>query len=391
MIDNKIDKADFDEIEGVIIKKIRNRKKKLEKIAAAETKLVSKEITATPEQTEMIASKDKIEQQIQELEEIRKGVHKECKTILTKHQKIVKNLKTGESNEDKTIKETLGSVADALLVNLLQNEYHVKDLVGKEETVGLEALMLPLKNLFTPPGHQLVYSRAKDCFLELFVNFVKGTKDIIPGSDTTYSKLLADIRGIPVDAVNHSYKLAPVVAAPVVHHGYVEETKEVVRAEPVHASAPREGEWNGFHQQDEVDDNDQNREEEDRKPTIEELVEEDVKRDMVKGVPEFKNKNKEFIDEDGFQHVKPHQRTELEHNILRGKGRRGGQKGRRGETQRLKVYGGKDPKVRGRGRGAHVHHDKHGINEDGKKIRTAHGKHSTWKQGEVRVDAPPTE
>ena len=77
MIDNKIDKVDFDEIEGVIIKKIRNRKKKLEKIAAAETKLVSKEITATPEQTEMIASKDKIEQQIQELEEIRKGVHKE--------------------------------------------------------------------------------------------------------------------------------------------------------------------------------------------------------------------------------------------------------------------------------------------------------------------------
>jgi hypothetical protein len=391
MIDDKLDKVDFEEIEGVIIKKIRNRKKKLEKIAATESKVVSKEITATPEQAEMIASKDKIEQQIQELEEIRKGVHKECKTILTKHQKIVKNLKSGESNKDKTIKETLGSVADALLVNLLQNEYHVKDFVGKEETVGLEAIMLPLKNLFNPPGHQLVYSRAKECFLELFVNFVKGTEDIIPGSDTTYSKLLADIRHIPADAVNHSYKLAPVVAAPVVHHGYVEETKQVARVEPVHASNHREGEWNGNHQQDDEDDNEQYRGEEDRKPTIEELVEEDVKRDMVKGIPEFKNKNKEFIDEDGFQHVKPHQRPELEHNILKGKGRRGGQKGRRGETQRLRVYGGKDPKVRGRGRGAHVHHDTHGIDEDGKKIRTAHGKHSTWKAGKVRVDVPPTE
>jgi hypothetical protein len=404
MSEDKLDKTDFEELEAVIIKKLRNRKKKLEKIVATENKVVSKEIKPTPEQEEMIASKEKVEQQIQEFEEIRRGVHKESKKIIAKHNKIVKDLKTGEANKENTIKETLGSVADALLVNLLQNEYHTTHLVGKEETVGLEALMIPLKNLFTPPGNQIVYSKAKECFLELFVNFAKGSEDIIPGSDTTYSKLLSDIRNIPAESIQTSYKLNVVESAPVVHHVHVEETKQAVRSEHTHAPAPRQGGWNQDEQQDDEDVNEHDVVEEEAKPTIEQLVEEDVRKDMVKGIPAYKNKDKEFIDEDGFVRVKPHTRPDFEHNVLRGKGRRGGKKGRNGETERLRVNDGKGPRgtrgrgargergTRGRGRGGQIHNDKHDIDENGNKIKTAHGKHSHWKKGEVRVEqTQPTE
>jgi hypothetical protein len=71
-------------------------------------------------------------------------------------------LKDGETNQANTIERTLGTIADALLVNLLQNEYNVSDLLGQEERVGLEALMLPVKSLFNPPADQLSYSRARE-------------------------------------------------------------------------------------------------------------------------------------------------------------------------------------------------------------------------------------
>lgn len=81
---------------------------------------------------------------------------------MDKHNKIIKELKSGEANKEKIEREILNAVADALLVNLLQNEYNVKNLLGSDESVGLEAILVPLKNLVTPPHEQLVYSRARD-------------------------------------------------------------------------------------------------------------------------------------------------------------------------------------------------------------------------------------
>jgi hypothetical protein len=71
-------------------------------------------------------------------------------------------LQKGETNQEKTIQKTLNATADALLVNLLQNEYNVKNLLGSDESEGLEAMLVPLKNLVTPPHGQLVYNRARD-------------------------------------------------------------------------------------------------------------------------------------------------------------------------------------------------------------------------------------
>jgi seryl-tRNA synthetase len=157
-----LDKKDFHEIESVVSKKLRNKKKKMEKIISTENKIVAKEIKPTEEQIEMVESKDKVQEQIQELEDMKKLLKTECNKVLTKHTKIVKELKDGETNQANTIERTLGTIADALLINLLQNEYNVSDLLGQEERVGLEALMLPVKSLFNPPADQLSYSRARE-------------------------------------------------------------------------------------------------------------------------------------------------------------------------------------------------------------------------------------
>lgn len=71
-------------------------------------------------------------------------------------------MQSGEANQEKDYSKALNATADALLVNLLQNEYNVKNLLGSDESKGLEAMLVPLKNLVTPPHGQLVYNRARD-------------------------------------------------------------------------------------------------------------------------------------------------------------------------------------------------------------------------------------
>lgn len=391
MSELKLTKEDFEEIESVVTKRLRNKKKKLEKIITTESKIASKEIQPTAEQKKMVSSKAKVESQIKELEDIKRTLHKECLRVLDKHKQIVKGLKTGEANVDNTVKRTLGVVADALLVNLLQNEYNVKNLLGNEERIGLEAIMLPIKNLFNPPADQLVYSRARECFITLFESFVKGSNDIIPGTDATYNKLLSDIQSIPEDVKQATYRLdaeeTAAEEAPQAQEYYEEEKVEVVPQQTQAVGAT----WNEVDQEDEEVDHAPNaqhrQEEEEEKPTVEELVEQDVQKDMVRGKRSFL-KEKTFIDEDGFVHAKPHARNEFEHNMLRGRGRRG-KKGRHGDTDRLKVRGGKGPRgMRGRGRGGKYHHDKHDVDEAGRKTKTAHGRRPHWSKGEVRVDQP---
>jgi hypothetical protein len=55
---------------NIIYKKLRNKKKKLDKIAQTEQKVKSKEIIPNAEQTEMINSKDAIKEEMKDLESI---------------------------------------------------------------------------------------------------------------------------------------------------------------------------------------------------------------------------------------------------------------------------------------------------------------------------------
>jgi len=197
-------------------------------------------------------------------------------------------------------------LADALLVNLLQNEYQAKDLIGAEEQVGLEAIMVPLKNLFHPPADTLIYERAKDCFMEIFVNFVKGSEDIIPGSETTYSKLLEDIRNIPESVRTSKFKLngedteaEEEVSIPN------EETKEAVdEFQPA-----AEQDWNEMDaaKEENEGDNEDDEEEEEEKEVIPEVT-----YDPKKVLKQDSVKTKKFVDEDGFIQVKPESKSRFE-------------------------------------------------------------------------------
>ena len=381
----KLEKKDFDEIEDGISKKIRNRRKKLDKIILTESKIASKEIVPTKEQKDMIKSREKIEAQIQELIEIRTGVRKEIKKVMGKHKSIVKGLEDGESNREHTIQSTLKNIADALLINLLQNEYAVQDLIDEEERVGLESLMVPLKSLFHPPGNEVNYDRARDCFLELFVNLSKGSQDIIPGSHTTYSKLLESMNNIPESVRTSTFKLDGTdqhTQEKEVSNEEEEEKVEVHQEEPAQEAAPQDQEqdWNEVEQQEDEDDDDEEDKEEDEEPEQEENPKKVVKED---------NKiSKKYVDDDGFTHVKAPGKSYAEKQSLRGRGRRGGGRDKRErQRQNAKVdRGGKNFRGHGKGRGRHPH-DKFGTDETtGRKSKAAHGKNPHWHKGEVRVE-----
>lgn len=68
------DKVDIeDAVAKELMKKIRNKKKKLEKIKTAEQKIKSKEIKPTEEVKEMIAGKEALLQSLNELEAVAKN------------------------------------------------------------------------------------------------------------------------------------------------------------------------------------------------------------------------------------------------------------------------------------------------------------------------------
>ncbi|MCG8522029.1 MAG: hypothetical protein MI744_07480, partial [Pseudomonadales bacterium] len=336
MSESKIEKNEWEEIESVLAKKLRNKKKKIEKIVQTEVKIKNGEIVPTKEQKEMIASKEKIEAQIQELSEIKNGVRKEWKKVMAKHNKIIKELSNEEELRDSTIHESLGSVADALLVNLLQNEYDAKDLLAEQEKTGLEAIMVPIKSLFTPPAQTLIYNRARECFLEIFTNFVKGSPDIIPGSETTYRDLLSEIKNIPEGVRTSSHRLdaqdTSDGASPEVAH---EEAAEV----QVDASAPAQAEPHSEEPEaaaaEDAADEGEGQVEEDKEEGEEETLEE------TKGKKPRKQEsinNKKYVDEDGFIYAKPLGKSRQENKNLRGRGRRGGGKDKRDkQRQRAKI------------------------------------------------------
>lgn len=346
---------------AVIAKKIRNRKKKLEKL----TQKLGDAQKGKAEATNKDQKIDEVKAEIKELEEMRHSIQTEARSIIQNMQGTAAPAKVDHKLQDEIITHSLGRVADALLINLLQNQNGVRSFLQSNENAGLKAALIPLQSLISPNSSSLVYNKARECFVEVFRSLAKGSEDIIPGSSVSYKQLADNLDRIPAKSKNELISLSRVEEEKVASTSVlaesksIEETKAPTKA--VERAAPKE-------------------------PTIEQLAEEDAKLEAFK-VEKVVIAPKVFIDEDGFTHVKPHSRPAYEHDALKGRGRRG-KKGRHGETDRLKVRGGKGGKpIRGRGQG---HYDKHGIDEEGRKVKTAHGGQH-WKKGEVRVEAPSTE
>lgn len=363
---------------AVISKKIRNRKKKLDKLVQKIMEChKDKSKKSDPEDD---IKKEKIEAQIKELEEIRQGMKDEALKMIHNIKASSKPQVIDDKAEERIIENALGRVADALLINLLQNHHQTQTLIGDHENDGLKALLVSFHAISHPDTKNIIYDRARDCFVEVFRSFAKGSEDIIPGSNVTYRHLAEQVDSIPasVRKASHSFAKPEVVA--VQQPVQVSVTQEVKKQEEV----KQEAQPDVWHQQDDEDDG--NEEDEENDATIEQLAAEDALKEQIP-VPLTAMKNKAFIDEDGFTHVKPHARPAAEHQYLQKKFRNNRQ-ARNKHTERWKVKeGGSD--LRGgrghRGRGGHVHHDKHDWKEGGGKNKTAHG-NTHWKKGEVRVD-----
>lgn len=350
---------------SVISKKIRNRKKKLDKVTQKimeHHKNKSKKVDPEDE-----AKREKLEAQVKELEEMRQGIKDEGNKLIQGMSAPSQPQSTNEKAVDGIISNAVGRVADALLINLLQNQFNKNSVLGDKENEGLNAVLVPLQSILSPPGDSIVYDRARDCFVEIFTSLAKGSEDIIPGSQVTFRHLTEQIDLIPARVKNSEHS-ANSASAPV------EETKVAPQAaqESAPAEATKAAPKKETKKKPEI---------EEKEPTIEQLAEEDAKAEQVTIRPTQIKSDKRFIDEDGFVHTKAHYRPAHEHDQLKKKFRNNRQ-ARKNHNERYHVRGGKPL----RGRGGRGHHDKHDLDDKGRKDKKAHGKHSNWKKGEVRVE-----
>ena len=120
---------------SVLVKRLRNKKKKMEKIQQTEKKIKKKEIDPTEEQLEMVASKGVLDMQIKELETLVDNFKKEAKDQKKAAAKEAHKPAPPAPEEAKeeapvtashfkfseaeVIERTLALVADAALVALL--------------------------------------------------------------------------------------------------------------------------------------------------------------------------------------------------------------------------------------------------------------------------------
>jgi hypothetical protein len=104
-------------------KRLRNKMKKMEKIAQCEKKIKNKEIVPDEDQRGMLEGKDQLVQQITEAEGIiklykeeqpKKGAPRKSSTIEKKSEPEAPKI-----NEEEVIRKTLSKIADAALLHSL--------------------------------------------------------------------------------------------------------------------------------------------------------------------------------------------------------------------------------------------------------------------------------
>ncbi len=112
----------LDDTIQVVAKKIRNKRKKLEKIKETKQKVASKKITLEKEQEEMLASEESVISQLKDLEEISKSLLANQKKV----SQIIASAEKADSKEEreKRVDKILNRLADALLVNSISENFN---------------------------------------------------------------------------------------------------------------------------------------------------------------------------------------------------------------------------------------------------------------------------
>jgi len=177
----------FDPIYSVLQKRIRNKRKKLDKIKQAEeVKSTGKDLT--PEQLDMIQGKELIQAQIKEYEDILKGIRAEVKTI---------KAEIADANSASTQKETTSSVeliADALLVNSLHNNLE-KSILDETQHAALNQALSAITSI-SNPGKVIDYPRMKQGFTQLFNDLISASEEKVPGTTVSFGDIHSGLTSI---------------------------------------------------------------------------------------------------------------------------------------------------------------------------------------------------
>lgn len=209
----------FESVYAVIGKRLRNKRKKLDKIKNAEAALKSKK-ELTPEQVEMVNGKDELLSQIKELEEMNKGIKTECNKL--KSQLTTEETKAETPSTD-VLENGVKLIADACLVNSLHQNFDQQILAADEHTA--LATALTAITAASAPAEVINYQRVREGFVQLFTQLVSKSDEIIPGSSVSFNQISEKLTSLPKE---------------VTHREHTHQTPEPLTEEPIVESEPKE-------------------------------------------------------------------------------------------------------------------------------------------------------
>ena len=172
----------FDGVYAVFSKRLRNKAKKLDKIKETEKKLKSgTKITADQEQ--MLAGKERLLNQIHDLEDMQKAV----KIELTEFSRKDAHLKKQQlaASEMNSLEKGVKLIADACLVNSIHQNFE-KTTLTEEQHTALETALIAI-TAATGQSEVVNYPRIKEGFVQLFLSLVTNSKELIPGTSVSFT------------------------------------------------------------------------------------------------------------------------------------------------------------------------------------------------------------
>lgn len=184
----------------VVAKKIRNRKKKMEKVQALQVKVkTDRSFKPNEEQQEKLRSIEQHELFLKEFEEM----HQMFKTDIKKHNKknhVPQGTKTktvvSVDVKKETSQEVLQLVSKACLVGSLENEQYDQKFLDDSTSSALQAVTYTVDAL-RQKDSTIRGDRFAESFVKTFDSLYNHSEEIIPGTSSSYQSVAEQLEAIP--------------------------------------------------------------------------------------------------------------------------------------------------------------------------------------------------
>merc|ERR1711998_371939 len=177
-----------DAFETELVKKIRNKTKKLDQISDLEKKNKKGEIKANEEQLKKIAGKDGVQAEISEIQTYL-NLYKEHAAKQAQKDKQVANQHRKEMDSVK--KQVVSTCANMITLYAI-SEAGVK--LPDEMEDGAKPFFDSLNSLLDKTQGELRWREGRDRFLKLWTKLVNAGNDSIEGSEMTYHELCSGMQ-----------------------------------------------------------------------------------------------------------------------------------------------------------------------------------------------------